>query len=130
MNTMNGRNMQQHITILGWLYLVGHAVFLAIGIFVFVLLTGIGVASGDPQARSILSIVGTSVGLLLTVLAIPGLAAGYGLLKRTSWARALALVVGILNLVNIPIGTAIGAYTLWVLTQPETIDYFHAATAT
>jgi hypothetical protein len=126
MNSINQRDVQQHITILGWLYLVGHAFFLAIGGFVFLLLTGIAAATGEAEATWVLTIVGTSVGLLLAVLAIPGLLAGYGLLSRKPWARILALVVGILGLINFPIGTAIGLYTLWVLTQPAATEYFAA----
>ena len=34
----------------------------------------------------------------------------------------LAIAVGILSLLNFPIGTAIGIYTLWVLTQPVAAD--------
>ena len=125
---MNIREVQQHVNVLGWLYIVGHALFMIIGVFVFLLLTGIGVATGEPEARTILGVVGTSVGLLLTALAIPGLAAGYGLLTRKPWARVLALVVGILSVVNFPVGTAIGLYAFWVLTQPAATDYFAAPT--
>lgn len=124
MNSMNVREVQQHVTILGWLYIIGHALFLVVGGFVFVLLTGIGVASGEPEARTVLSIVGTSIGLLLAALALPGMLAGYGLLKHRPWARVLAIVVGVLGLVNVPIGTAIGLYTFWVLTQEATTEYF------
>jgi hypothetical protein len=126
MNAMDQRDVQQHITILGWLYLVGHAIFLVIGAFVFLLLTGIGVATGEAEAMTVLGVVGTSVGLLLAALAVPGLLAGYGLLSRKPWARILAVVVGILGLVNFPIGTAIGLYTFWVLTQPAATEYFAA----
>ena len=35
MNPMNRPDLQQHITILGWLYVVGQAIFLVIGAFVF-----------------------------------------------------------------------------------------------
>lgn len=125
---MDTREIQQHVSILGWLYIVGHALFLVVGMFVFILLTGIGVATGEPETRTILSAVGTSVGLLLAALAVPGLAAGYGLLTRKPWARVLALVVGILGLVNFPVGTAIGLYALWGLTQPAATDYFAAPT--
>ena len=124
MNSINQRDVQQHITILGWLYLVGHAFFLVVGAFVFVLLTGIGVATGEAEAMTVLGVVGTSVGLLLAALAIPGLLAGYGLLAKKPWARILAIVVGILGLVNFPIGTAIGIYTFWVLTQETATEYF------
>lgn len=95
MNAMNQRDVQQHITILSWLYLVGHALFLVVGVFVFLLLAGIGVATGEAEAMTVLGVVGTAVGLLLAGLAIPGLLAGYGLLSRKPWARILAIVVGI-----------------------------------
>jgi len=125
---MNQRDLQQHVRILGWLYVVSHAIFLAIGAFVLVLLVGIAPVTGDPEPMWILSLVGTSVGLLMAALGLPGLFAGYGLLTRKRWARVLAIVVGILSLLNFPIGTAIGIYTLWVLTQPIATEYFTAPT--
>ena len=128
MNQMNPRDLQQHVTILGWLYVVSHALFLVMGGFVFILLTGIGAASGEAEATRILGVVGTAVGLLLAALAVPGLAAGYGLLKHKPWARILAIVVGVLGLVNFPVGTAIGLYTFWVLTQEAATEYFAAPT--
>jgi hypothetical protein len=121
---MNARDMHQHVTTLGWLYVIGHALFLAIGAFLFLLLTGIGLAVNDPEARLVLPIVGTAVGSLLILLGLPGLIAGYGLLTAKPWARVLALVIGILNLVNVPIGTIIGVYACWVLLQQPTREYF------
>jgi hypothetical protein len=125
---MNQRDLEQHVTILGWLYVVGHAIFLVIGAFVFLLLVGIAPVTGDPEPMWILGLVGTTVGLLMTALGLPGLLAGYGLLTRKPWARVLTIVVGILSLVNFPVGTAIGLYTLWVLTQPAASEYFAAPT--
>ena len=69
---------------------------------------------------------GPALCLFLGGLATPGVIAGYGLLKRKSWARVLAIVIGILNLVNFPIGTAIGVYTIFVLMQEEATDFFAA----
>lgn len=126
---MNARDVQQHVTILGWLYIIGHAVFVAIGAFLFILLTGIGLAVADPDARLVLPIVGTAVGWLLIILGLPGLIAGYGLLTAKPWARVLALVIAILNLVNVPIGTIIGAYACWVLLQQPTREYFDQRSA-
>lgn len=40
---------------------------------------------------------------------------GAGLLMRLSWARMGALILGGLNLLNIPFGTALGIYTMWAL---------------
>jgi hypothetical protein len=129
MNFLNEHQLKLHVTILGWLYIVGNAIFLLMGAFIFMLLAGIGVASGDSQAMAILSIVGTVVGVLLALLAIPGLVAGYGLLARKAWGRVLAIVVGILGLINFPIGTAIGIYAILVLLQEGATDYFMSHTS-
>jgi len=126
MGTINAGDVQRHVTILGWLYIVSNALFLVIGVFVFVMVTGVGLSINDLEARSILLVVGPSVGLLLTILAVPGLAAGYGLIARKPWAHMLAIVLAILGLLNFPLGTAIGVYALWVLLQSTARDYFAA----
>jgi len=64
--------------------------------------------------------------VLLVVLGLPGILAGYGLLKRRSWARGLAVALGVLNLFNVPLGTVIGAYTLFVLLQDDAAEAFTA----
>ena len=46
---------------------------------------------------------------------VVGLIAGWGLLDRQPWARMLAIVLGFINLIHMPFGTALGVYTLWVL---------------
>lgn len=126
MNQMSQRDLQLHVKILGWLHIVSSALFLIIGGFVFMTLTGIGAVSGDPQAVAVLGIVGTFVGALLVLLGLPGLLAGYALLNRKVWGRYLAIVLGILNLVNFPVGTIIGAYTLYVLLQDGATEFFSA----
>jgi hypothetical protein len=124
MNQLNEQQLQQHVTVLGWLHIVGNAIMFLLGCFVFALLWGIGAATGDPEATTILGIVGTTVGALLVVLGIPGIVAGYGLLRRRTWGRILAMVVGFLGLVNFPLGTIIGIYTFWVLLQEAATEYF------
>ena len=123
-NQLSQRDLPLYVTILGWLHIVGAALFILMGALIFTLLTGIGVASGESEAMAVLGIIGTTVGVLLGVLSIPGLAAGYGLLKHYAWARILAIVLGILSLMNFPLGTLISLYTFWVLLQESATDYF------
>jgi hypothetical protein len=124
MNQLKQNDMQLHVTIVGWLYIIGHLFFIVIGGFVFVLLAGVGVVVDNREALSILGIVGTWVALFLTVLALPGLIAGVGLLKRQMWGRVLAIIVAVFGLINFPIGTAISIYALFVLLQNAAADYF------
>lgn len=44
-----------------------------------------------------------------------GLAAAWALWHRRGWGRVLALILAVLALFRIPLGTALGIYTLWVL---------------
>jgi hypothetical protein len=128
MNQLSEKDLRMHVQIVGWLHIIADGIFLLLGICGFVFFTGLGVFaaadSGNAVALPVLGIIGT-VGLaFFAVLALPGLLAGYGLLKRTKWGQILGIVVGILSLVNVPVGTAIGAYTLFVLFQDSANDYF------
>ena len=123
MNQLKQDDMRQHVTILGWLYIIGNVFFIMIGGFVFVLMLSIGFVTRDPEALPVLSIVGTWIALFLTVLALPGLIAGVGLLKRQMWGRVLAIIVGFFGLINFPIGTAISLYALFVLLQNAASEY-------
>lgn len=111
--------MQKHISILGGLYIAFGLLGLLVAVIVFVGAAGGGLLSGDSEAAAISTGVGGFVAVIIAVVSLPGLIAGYGLLKRKSWARIVAIVLGCLNLLNLPFGTALGIYTLWALTRPE-----------
>lgn len=124
MNQLTKQDLELHIPIIGWLFIVCSTLLLAIGVIGFFFLNSIGIVSGDPQATLILGIVGTWGGLLFLLLALPGFLAGYGLLQRKEWGRILAIVVAFLNLLNFPLGTLLGVYALWVLLQTSANEYF------
>ena len=125
MNTLTTRDMEQHVQVLGWILIAVHAIFLAIGAFVFALLVSIGAVSGSGDAIAILSLVALGVSALMALLALPGMLAGYGLLHRRPWARVLTIIVAALNIVNFPLGTVLGIYALWILLQQAADDYFN-----
>ena len=62
----------------------------------------------------------------MLTLSVPSIIAGVGLLKRRSWARILTIVLSVLNLINIPFGTLLGIYGLWVLLSQNTAPLFGA----
>lgn len=127
MNKQTYQSMEQHITLLGWLYIVTNILLILIAGFVFMVMVGAGAVSGDVEAVRIMPVIATAVGGFLTALALPGILTGIGLLKRKPWARIAAAVLGIINLTNFPLGTAVGVYTLWILLQSEAADHFLTA---
>jgi hypothetical protein len=68
----------------------------------------------------------TCFGWLILAKAATGFFTGWGLLQREAWARTRALVVGFVALLNIPLGTALGIYTLWVLLPTQSDDEYKA----
>lgn len=101
-------------------------VLAALTLFVIIVGGGLlgGIISGERIPIAVTAIVGTVMALWLGVLAVPEIVGGIGLLKWKSWARYLVLVLAVLDLFNIPVGTAVGAYSIWVLVQDETAELF------
>jgi len=119
-----GKAMEKHITLLGVFHIVYHALGLVIGILIISLLGWVVHFVGEPEVSSILGMVMTILGFFLIIIAVPGIIAGVGLIKQRPWGRILALVVGIIDLLDIPLGTALGVYTIWVLMSDDSVPLF------
>lgn len=116
--------MEKHVTILGVLYIVFGALGILAAIVVSVAIVGGGLLSGEQETIAVTSIVGPIIAFFLILVSAPGIIGGIGLLNRQSWARILVLVLGFLKLINIPFGTILGIYTIWVLMKKETEQLF------
>ncbi len=68
-------------------------------------------------------------GVICLALAAVFLLTGWGLLERASWARPLAIALACLSLLHMPLGTALGIYTLWVLLPERAEAEYRKGTA-
>jgi hypothetical protein len=118
--------MDTHVKVLGWLWIIIGALGLIGALCAFVSIAGGGLISGEQDAIIATSITAIVIGSLIFVLSVPSIIAGIGLLKYKSWARILAIILGVLNLFAFPIGTALGIYTLWALLNKETTALFES----
>lgn len=128
--------METHVKVLAILYIVLSALMAVLGLFILVAVGGasaiVGTTAPAEDARiavPIMGIAGTVGAIFCFVLAVPGFLAGFGMMKYRSWARILGLVLSALNLINIPFGTLLGAYGLWVLLNKDTERLFATASA-
>jgi hypothetical protein len=85
---------------------------------------------GAPDAptaflRPLLSV----LGIFVLAKAACGFIAGWGLMQREPWARVIALVLGFISLFNVPFGTAVGVYTLWVLLPAQSQEEYDSMVA-
>jgi uncharacterized membrane protein len=111
--------MRKHITTLGILYIV----FGLLGILVAILFINAlaGRAPIPATTRFIFSTsgFGSVLAFFFGIVSVPAIVGGIALLTRRSWSRILLLILGFLNLFNIPLGTILGIYTIWVLMNDE-----------
>jgi hypothetical protein len=119
--------MQKHVTVIGALYIGMGVLLILAAIIVAVTLLGAGwitLTSGEDLPFWILLTVTLVTGFFLLLFAVPQIVAGIGLLNLKPWSRYLAMVLAVFGLFNIPVGTAIGIYTLWALVQDEVEQLF------
>jgi hypothetical protein len=116
---MPGRGrISGHVRLLGILWLAFSAIHLIPGLLLLVMFGANGLPSISGMPFFVAGII-RLVALFLLASAVIGIMAGWGLLEHQPWARMLAIVLGCLNLINAPFGTALGIYTLWVLLPAE-----------
>ena len=127
--------METHVKVLGVLYLALSGFFFVAALFLALAMgsaAGIVGVTAAPQdaaiAIPILGIAGTALVIFLLVFSLPGILTGYGLLTYRPWARIVGIVLSAVNLINIPFGTILGAYGLWVLLNKDTEPLFDGGT--
>lgn len=111
--------MQNQVRLLGILFIIWGILSIVFGLIIFGLFLGGGLLTGDEEAFAILSIIGIVVGAFCVMTGIPEIIGGWGLLRRKQWARIVVLIMAVFNVINPPLGTALGVYAFWVLFNPE-----------
>jgi len=119
--------MAQHVKVLGILNILYGSLGVLGGLVAFLVLGGIGILGasagrddGAIMALPVLGGIGVFVFVVLLVVSLPSLIGGVALLQFRPWSRIFMIIISALHLLSIPIGTALGAYGLWVLLNRET----------
>jgi hypothetical protein len=100
------------------------------GVFSLLLSLTVFIVFGGPiniytsMNDNIVGVLLASSTLFHMVLAVPCIVAGIHLRSYAEWARGVLIVTSALNILNIPIGSVIGAYGLWVMLAEETDPLF------
>jgi hypothetical protein len=127
--------VKEHVRLLGILWIAYSAFHLLAGVALIIVantvlghfgrFAGPGANPNTAWLQPFLSIIG---GLIIAKAAV-GFFSGWGLLQHEPWARVLTLVLGFISLItDIPIGTALGVYTLWVLLPGQSDEDYHELT--
>ena len=126
--------MASHVDLLGLLFiiwgllttLVGVST-LALGVGAVALIASAGRGSGGQVAAGITAAAFTALALIAILWGVAHVAVGVPLRRRRHWSRVLALMLGSVDLLLLPYGTALGCYALWVLLGEEGKALFRVA---
>ena len=123
--------MDTHVRVVAWLWFISGALGIIGALCFGASVGGGGLFSQDETAILVTSIVSLVCGSFFFLQSIIEIIAGIGLLKYHSWARILAIILGILNLFAFPLilPLLLGIYTLWVMFNKETKLLFEGETA-
>ena len=83
-----------------------------------------GLVNAFDDLSSVLGPIVVGIVFLNIFLAVPMAMTGMGLLRAQGWARSMGMVVCALAIINIPLGSMLGGYGLWVLTSLEVEPLF------
>ncbi len=120
--------MKNHLKILGIFYLVFGLLGLAMAVLLFEVKTGRLLLPAKLSMFSSPHGYVSVIALIFAIEALPAIATGLALLNRLLWARMSAITLGFLNLFIIPLGTALGIYTLWVLINDPALSESNSET--
>ncbi|MGB3183169.1 MAG: hypothetical protein WBB45_17380 [Cyclobacteriaceae bacterium] len=111
--------MKNHIKIVGILYILLSVAFtIAAAYFITGVSADFGPMEELDEGFSLMT--GIFISAYFLVLGLPGIIAGIGLLRYKNWARHMIIILSVLNLLNFPLGTILGIYSLWVTTHGGT----------
>jgi hypothetical protein len=112
--------LQRHAHLLGIFWVVYSVFSLLGGVAVLIVANVLFGRYGqlENQTPMFLHPLLTAVGVFILIKSFAGILAGYGLLQHLPWARLLAIVMGFLDVLNIPLGTLLGIYTIWTQLSP------------
>jgi len=115
--------MEKHIKVIGVLWIVLGGLGFLWAFFISALMIGVSFIP-DMEAPFLLRGIGFWVGLVIFMMSLPEILAGIFLMRKREWARVFTLVLAFLALLNFPLGTALGIYTIVILFKSETIELF------
>lgn len=113
--------MAFHVDLAAVLFIVWGALTTLIGLSTLALgIAAVALASSDAVegrqfAAGLMAATFTTLAVLAIVWGVLHIAVGFPLRRHRHWSRMVALLLGSVDLLLLPYGTALGCYTLWVL---------------
>ncbi len=118
--------MPSHVDLLGVLFIVWGLLTtlvgvstLALGVGAVALITSANRGEGGQFAAGVTVAVFAALAVIAILWGTAHVVVGVPLRHRRPWSRILALMLGSIDLLLLPYGTALGVYALWILLHED-----------
>lgn len=108
---MTAEEHNQTLATLHFIYGAMHGLTLA-GLLLLVVVVELATPAATSISTFWMALGALTFVVLLFVVGLLPLTVGYALKRRVRWAKPLGLALAVVSLVNIPVGTALGIYTI------------------
>jgi len=123
--------MKAHVDFVGILFIVWGLLTTLVGVSTLAL--GIGAVAliasavrggGSDLAAGVTAAAFTALAIIAIVWGAAHVVVGVPLRRHRPWARLVALMLGAVDLLLLPYGTALGVYAIWILLDEEAKKLF------
>lgn len=120
------KNPKSHVTLIAALHIGWGGLTIIGGLIAFFVLnfaTG-QVEPYDEIGFTVMKWITAFVPIIVFISGGINILAGVALFSYKQWARVIMIIVAAVKCLNIPIGTALGVYSIWALMQQEVSELF------
>ena len=123
---MDEKKAKSHVSLVAVLHICFGALSILAAIITLIAIQFAGnfIPQEEELAREILGSISIIIPAIVGFFGTIDLLAGVSLFSYKQWSRVFVIIVSAISCTNIPIGTAKGVYSIWVLMQPDVQKMF------
>ncbi|TKG88613.1 hypothetical protein EYV94_26795 [Puteibacter caeruleilacunae] len=114
--------MDKHISAVAYIHMGLAILGVVFGGLLMFILFGTSLIANALPATIALNLIAIIIGIFVVFKNMVTIVGAIGLLSRKNWGRIMILVISALDILCIPVGTAIGVYSFWTLLNEESVE--------
>lgn len=115
-----------HNKTLGTLHLIYGAIhgLTLVGLVILVVFVVLATPLGESMSASWKIIGALVIAAVFIIVGLLPLIVGYGFRQRARWTKPVGITLAVLSMINVPIGTALGIYTIKFFRSPGGVEIY------
>jgi hypothetical protein len=120
---MTAEEHNKTLSTLHFIYGAIHGLTL-VGLLILILFVALATPAAANLSAFWMIVAGLIITALIIVVGLLPLIVGYGFRRRARWVKPVAITLAVLSLVNVPIGTALGIYTIKFFRSADGVNLY------